>query len=275
MIFRLRIALAVLWLSCSVALSAQIGFHMPFVNDAAPGSNKNMTVKVTNFDSIASMQYVIRWNPAVLKYLTIDNFGVLPGLDLLDFNVQNAVDSGFIRVVWEGPNSFPGVSVADSSTIFRIRFNVIGADTSSTFIRFTEINYSFPTTDFEVVKVVSPNGALDDFDEHECSLTHGFIAVGYSVASHEPTDDAAMQLAVSPNPFTDNTKVEFSLEQTEDVQITVTDATRRVVFQQPVQHLSAGKHQINLEKAYFPAKGAYFLLVRAGSKMSVRPIICN
>jgi hypothetical protein len=274
MIFRLRIALAVLWLSCAVSLSAQVGFSMPFVNDAAPGSNKNMTVQVTNFDSIASMQYVIRWNPAVLKFLTIDNFGVLPGLDILDFNVQNAVDSGFIRVVWEGPNSFPGVSVPDSSTIFRIRFNVIGAANSSTFIRFTEINYSFPTTDFEVVKVVSPNGALDDFDEHECSLTDGFIAVGYSVATSEATDDAGMNLAVSPNPFTSDTKVEFSLEQPEDVQITVADATHRVVFQQAAQHFPTGKHQITLEKACFPAKGAYFLLVRAGSKISVRSIIC-
>ncbi len=95
MILRLRIAFAVLWLSCTGAVSAQIGFSMPFINAAVPGTDKYMTVKVTNFDSIVSMQYVIRWDPTVLQYVTINTFGAIPGLDLLDnFNVTHAVDSG-------------------------------------------------------------------------------------------------------------------------------------------------------------------------------------
>lgn len=274
MSFRLRIAFAVLWLCCSVAASAQIGFSIPFVNAAVPGTDKNLTVKVTNFDSIVSMQYVIRWNPTVLKYVTINNFGALPNLDILDFNASNAIDSGYVRLVWEGPNSFPGVSAPDGTTIFRLRFTVIGPDTSSSPVKFTELINTFPATEFEIVKVVSPDSTLQAFDEHQCDLINGFVAVGFTVATQEPTETDALALSVAPNPFSDNTTAEFFLEQSADVQVMVADATGRIVFQKDMPDLPSGKNGLDLDKAIFPAKGAYFLTVRAGSEMSVRPMIC-
>lgn len=275
MSFRLRIALAVMWLCCACALSAQIGFSMPFINGAATGSNKSLTVKVTNFDSIVSMQYVIRWDPTVLKYLTIDNFGAVPTLGLTHFNAANALDSGYVKLQWEGPNFFPGVSVPDGTAIFRMRFNIIGPDTSSTIVKFTEITNTSPFIEFEVLKVVSPNGTIQAFDEHHCTLTHGFVAVGYTVATAEPTIQDALELTVAPNPITENTRADFFLEQTADVQILIADATGRIVFQKELPNLPSGKNGIDLDKAIFPAKGAYFLTVRAGSEMSVRPMICN
>jgi hypothetical protein len=275
MIFRLRIAFAVLWLSCTGAVSAQIGFSMPFINAAVPGTDKYMTVKVTNFDSIVSMQYVIRWDPTVLQYVTINTFGAIPGLDLLDFNVQQAVDSGIVRLVWEGPNSFPGVSVIDGYTIFRLRFTVIGSDTSSTPVKFTETNNTFPALDFEIVKVVSPDSTLQAFDEQDCTLINGFVAVGYTVATDEPASANVLELIVSPNPFSDNTKAEFHLAETADVQAFITDAAGRLVFQKDMPHLPSGKHAINIDKAVFQAKGAYFITIRAGSQTSVQPMICN
>lgn len=268
---RLRLAFAMLWLFSSVALSAQIGFSLPFVNDAAPGSNKSLAVRVTNFDSIVSMQFVVRWDPTVLKYLTIDNFGAVPQLDINDFNAQRALDSGYVRMVWEGPNSFPGVSVEDDATIFRIRFNVIGPDTSSSQVKFTEITYSFPNTEFEILKVVSPDSTLRAFNETECNLDHGFVAVGYTVSAEEASREA-LEMQVSPNPFSVNTEAVFTLEQSSDVKMLVSDAQGKLVHQTTLPQLPAGIHRYAIDSAIFPAKGAYFLTIYAGKQTCVRPI---
>ncbi len=271
--FRLRIAFAVLWL-CSVnALSAQIGLSLPFINGAAPGTNKSLSVRVSNFDSIVSMQYVIRWNPAVLEYTNIDLFN-LPGLSIQNFNAQRALDSGFVRLLWEGPNSFPGVSLLNDVSIFRLKFKVIGPDTSSTFIRFTEITNAFPATDFEIVKVIRPDSTLAAFNELQCNLVHGFVAVGYTVATTSPDNDP-LALSLSPNPFSENTRAEFYLEQTADIQVVIADAAGRILFQEDLPQLPAGKQGVNINKAVFPAKGAYFLTIRTGSQTSSRTLICN
>lgn len=246
---------------------------MPFINGAVPSNYLNMTIKVTNFDSIASMQYVIRWNPTVLKYSNINNFGAVPGLDIQDFNTGNAIDSGYVKLLWEAPNVTTGVSLPDSTTIFRLRFFVVGADTSSTPVQFTELTNTFPIIDFEVTKVVGPNGAVKGFDENECFLTNGFVAVGFTVATGEPSAADAFGLNIAPNPFVENTQATFSLQHKADVQVQVADATGRIVFQQDMPGLLAGQHQIDLDKAIFPSKGAYFLTVRAGSEMSVRSLI--
>lgn len=220
------------------------------------------------------MQYVIRWNPAVLKYITIDSFQ-LPSLAITNFNVQRALDSGIVRLVWEGPNSFPGVSRPDNSTIFRLRFNVIGSDTSSTFVRLTEITNTFPTIDFEVVKVIRPDSTIIGYDEQQCTLNHGFVAVGFTVGTQELDSSDALQLIVSPNPFSDNSRADFFLAQTADIQVIVADASGRILFQKDMPQLLPGKHGIDINKAVFPAKGAYFLTIRTGSQTSSRTLICN
>lgn len=220
------------------------------------------------------MQYVIRWNPAVLRYLTIDSFQ-LPNLSLNNFNTQRALDSGIVKLLWEGPSFFPGISRPDNATIFRLRFNVIGPDTSSTAVRFTEITNTFPFLDFEVLKVISPDSTIGMLNEQQCKLKNGFVAVGFTVDTKEPQDPDALQLTLAPNPFSENTQVEFYIAQTADVQAIVTDVSGRILFQKDMPQLPSGKHGININKAIFPAKGAYFLTIRTGSQSSTRTLICN
>jgi hypothetical protein len=268
---RICSVIAALWLLGSSSLKAQVELSLPYVNNAAPGSVKNLPVRVANFDSIVSMQFVIRWNPAIIKYTGIDNFGTLPNLGLTNFNATKAVDSGYVRLLWEGPNSFPGVTLPDGSTIFRLKYTVIGPDTSSTPVRFTEITYSFPFTEFEIVKVVAPDGTLAAFTEQDCRLVNGFVAVGYTVSADEP-NDGELEMQVAPNPFSDKTIASFSLERTSDVQVTVTDLAGRVIHQQELRALNSGIHQLTFGREIFPAKGAYFLTIQAGSQTTVRPL---
>ncbi|MFM8489146.1 MAG: hypothetical protein ACKOCH_22670, partial [Bacteroidota bacterium] len=251
---RICSVIVAVWLLGSLSLNAQVELSLPYVNNAAPGSAKTLPVRVANFDSIVSMQFVIRWNPAIIKYIGIDGFGTLPNLGLTNFNATKAVDSGYVRLLWEGPNSFPGVTLPDGSTIFRLKYSVIGPDTSSTPVRFTEITYSFPFTEFEIVKVVAPDSTLAAFPEQDCRLLNGFVAVGYTVSADEP-NDGELEMQVAPNPFSDRTIASFSLERSSDVQVTITDLAGRVIHQQELRALNSGTHQLTFGREMFPAKG--------------------
>lgn len=239
---------------------------------ATPGATQNLPVTVTNFDSIVSIQYVVRWNPAVLKYLKVDNFGINT-LSTNNFNATHAIDSGFIRVQWEGP-IFPGVSLPDGATLFRLRLTAIGADTSSSSVKFTEITDHFPATYFEAVKV-NRDTSVEILEEAQCVLNHGFVAIGYTVPTTEAVNENKWGLSVSPNPVTAISQATFSLDKSTDIQAVIADASGKIVYQKDFPGLSAGIHGIEIDKAIFPAKGAYFLTIRAGSETSVRTIICN
>ena len=264
-----------MWLLCASVLPAQIELFMPFLNGVQTGTNKLIPVRVVNFDSIVSIQLAVRWNPDVLRYSNIDQLNNLPFLSSNNFNVTNALDSGYIKFVWEGPNSFPGTSVADSTTLFRLRFAVIGPDTSSSPIKITEIKNSFPQLDFEIVKVIRPDSTLKAFELEECTLTHGFVAVGFTVATDEPGADDPFQLQVSPNPFSNNTHIAFFTEQTADVQIMILDAAGRLVFQKDMSQLPSGAHDLYIDQAIFSTKGAYYLNIRSGAQTAVRTMICK
>ncbi len=261
-----------LWLLFgAVSLSAQgASFYFPFINNAAPGSNKLMPLKVLNFDSVVALQMVVRWDPKVLKYLTIENFG-LDGLTLSDFNTARALDSGFVRLQWEGSNFLPpGISEADSSTLFRMRFNVIGADSTCSPVEITEL-LTFPPLNFELVKVL-PDTSNVGYNLDECPHTNGFVCVGFTLSADEPVTNE-IPLSLSPNPFSVSSQLKFDLDETADAQVFITDALGRIVFKKDFYRLPPGQHGMVIENGMLGTPGLYFLTLRAGRKTATRSLV--
>ena len=261
-----------LWLLFgAMSLPAQgVSFYFPFINNAAPGSNKSMPLKVVNFDSVVALQLVIRWDPKVLKYLTIDSLK-LNDLTLSNFNTARALDSGYVRLQWEGPTSLPpGTSVADNSTIFRMRFNVIGPVMSSSPVLITEI-LDFPPLNFEVVKVM-PDTSNVAYGIEDCPRTHGFIAVAFTVKADEPAA-AEVPVSLAPNPFLVYTQLQFDLTEMADVQVLISDALGRIVLNRNFFKLPPGQHGMVIENGMLGAPGLYSLTVRAGPKTATRSLV--
>jgi hypothetical protein len=263
-----RLALTGLWVFFVTFLPAQVGFSLPFVNDATPGTTKNLNVTTTNFDSVVGMQFVLRWNPSVLKYIGVDNFN-LPDLDPPDFNAQQALDSGIVRLlwIWSNPQAFPGVSLPDGTSLFRLRLNVVGQDSSSSSVVFTQS----ATTVFDVTKVAADSMLYSCLID-DVLLTPGFVAVGYTVAANEPSLVKNWAARVFPNPFSESTNIQFSLDESADVQAVVTDIVGKIVFENTLLNLSPGQHGMEIEKAFLRKKGAYFLTLRSGAKVCVQPL---
>ncbi len=261
-----------LWLLFgAMSLSAQgTSFYFPFINNAVPGNIKLMPLKVLNLDSVVAIQMVIRWDPKVLKYLTIDNIN-LGDLSISDFNTSRAVDSGYVRIQWEGATSLPpGTSVADSSTIFRFRFNVIGPDSSCSPLKITEI-LDFPPLNFEVVKVLADTSNVG-YNLDECPHYNGGVCVGFTLAT---TDAEANEipLTLSPNPFLVSSQLDFFLKEAADTQLFITDAIGHIVFEKNFFTLSPGQHGMVIEKDSLGAPGLYSLTLRAGRKIVTRSFV--
>lgn len=261
----LRLAFVSVLLLFVSRLSAQVGVILPVINESVPGASILVPVKVTNFDSVASAQFVIRWDPLILKFKNVSGLN-LPSLATTDFNWANALDSGILRFAWDSENYFPGVTVPDSTPIFRIRFDVIGPLLSGTAVSVTE---AFPTL-FEITKI-NPDSSLTSYLLPQANIHQGFVAIGFTSATGTPGGDD-FPVSVFPNPFSETAGVAFSLTQTDDVQMLITDISGRVVFDQTMRRLPPGRHVAEIDKFRFPQKGTYYLILRTGSQSSIRPI---
>ena len=261
-----------LWLFFgAVSLSAQgASFYFPFINNADSGTNKLMPLKVVNLDSVVAMQMVIRWDPKVLKYFTIDqlNLGDLSGSD---FNTTHALDSGYVRLQWEGATSLPpGTSAPDNSTIFRMRFTVIGQDSTCSPVQITEL-LTFPALNFEVVKVL-PDTSNVGYNLSQCPHTNGFICVGFTSATHDP-QASEIPVSLSPNPFLVSTEFQFDLTETADAQVFISNAMGQIVFEKNFSKLPPGQHGMVIENSMLGAAGVYSLMLRAGRKTATRTLV--
>lgn len=260
---RLLILTATLWLltTFSPPLGAQVGFSLPFINEAAPNQVMNLPLSVSNFDSIVSAQFVIQWDPEVLQFLTVGTFG-LPALSAGQFGLDSALTQGYLRFAWTCPQNVDtiGISVPDGTEIFKLKFKVIGEVLSGTPVEVTEL---LPLTVFEVG---TANGVQYGFASPTYippALDQGFVAVGYTVAAGEPAGRAPFTVTVSPNPFSENTRIVFDLESPLRASLLLTDAAGLVLFCEE-KVLPAGQTGMEIEKAVLHAPGVYFLQVRAG-----------
>ncbi len=93
-------------------------------------------VRVFDFDSLLSCQGSLQFDVTVVNYNTIQQFG-LPGMTLASFGLTQ-VGVGNLSYLWDD-GTLTGVSVADSTIIFEIVFDVVGAAGQQSAICFGDV----------------------------------------------------------------------------------------------------------------------------------------
>lgn len=262
----LRNVFVSLWLLYTTSISAQIGFTLPFLNNVTAGATVALPVKVYNFDSITSVQFVLRWNPAVLEFSSTDFYN-LPGLDENDFGLMNTLDSGILRLAWEASDLELGETAADGTTIFRLRLKATGPVNAGSVVTFG----SAPPTIFEVTQLV--DGVITPFEMGDVNVTQGFVAIGYTVSANEPYGQSnLLPVQVAPNPFHEKTQVSFDLDTASDVQLAVTDESGRIILEKTMPELGRGQHGMEIASPELREKGMYYLILRTKNKSCVQPL---
>jgi hypothetical protein len=111
---------------------ANVSLILPHMS-GANGTQVTVPVKVSDFDNIISVQGTIQFDPAIITYVSTQNYG-LPGMNSSNFGITQ-VGSGKLTFSWFD-GSLAGVTLADSTVIFSITFNIIGSSGQTSALSF-------------------------------------------------------------------------------------------------------------------------------------------
>jgi subtilisin-like proprotein convertase family protein len=139
-----------------------VGFNLPSLT-AQPGDTVNVALGVSAFQAVTSVQFTLQWDPTVLEFLGVGDFG-LPSLAADNFGT-NHVDNGDLTFSWDDPQ-LTGVALTDGTTIFTTSFRVLGNNGSSSTLSFVDS----PTS-----REVTVSAALGTFNGQNGAINVGGV----------------------------------------------------------------------------------------------------
>jgi gliding motility-associated-like protein len=100
-----------------------------------PGDTVTVDISVKNFDSIASLQASMLWDPAIISFFETQNPNTLPGT--ITFNTSPGLtNAGKLTFSWNDPGA-TGINLNDDEIIFSIRYVIVGNITDISAVDFT------------------------------------------------------------------------------------------------------------------------------------------
>ena len=123
------------------------------------GTQVDVRIRARNFTDLIAAQGTISWNVPVATYSSVTVFG-LPGMTAANFGTGQ-VGAGRLTFSWNDP-TLMGVTLADSATLFTIRYTLVGAAGSATPVTFinTPTPMEFTNNAFNTVTHSTVNGQM-------------------------------------------------------------------------------------------------------------------
>jgi hypothetical protein len=138
-----------------------VSFQASSVTTVA-GTSVVVHVTVSDFNRVTTAQGTLAWNPAVLRFLGTEQYG-LEGLASGSFG-KTLTPEGRLSFSWDDPN-VRGVTAPDGSVIFAVRFEVTGSPGSVSPLAFVDsISVCEASVDFVRCTFRALNGQLNVAD---------------------------------------------------------------------------------------------------------------
>lgn len=237
--------------------SANPGSTVPQINELAPRSGgqtlqflledqplqagRTYDIKVTaaGYKQLAGYQFGLRFDANALEIMDLN--GQLDNLQESNFAVFN--EEGFLANSWN-TNGTEGLTLEDEQQIFTMRIQAKESGRLSEFLQL----------DQRQLKPEAYNGRLQTSAVQLRFIQANAFAQNFELYQNQP------------NPFQDNTSIRFFLPSDEQVDLTVFDASGRVVIQQR-QEFRAGQQEWIVDQAQLSSGGVYYYRVatRAGA----------
>lgn len=254
--FGLPFLFIILFFSFAQAQTPSFSFETQEVN---AGAVVDIDLKVSSFQDILGMQFSVNWDPSILSFVEVGNFGIT---DVTEGSFGlNSVADGKVGFLWID-NSTMGLTVDDDTVVFSMKFNAIGAGTSSTELSFGNMPTAIEVSD--TTGVVNP------------TMTSATITiVEPNAIIYNTAPDKIKVKECYPNAFVEKTQLDFELAEGTQLSLSLLDERGRLVHQQQAYY-PAGKHQIILNKDLFPSSGVYYYeLASSEFKVSQKLIHIN
>ena len=167
--------------SCSAAIGIEI---TPSTQTISAGESLCFDFDVSNFTNIAAMQFSIHWDPNLLSFETLTDFG-LENLSLSNFGVFP--DEGLLTFAWFDAGG-GSVSLSDGSTVFSICLTTQNAGSGTLSIN------SIPTP----IEVVGEGGVILNINSNTAFYTIGAqstaATLGTSTETAQQGDEVCVQV---------------------------------------------------------------------------------
>lgn len=228
--------------------------------DTVTSSRYVANIRVRQFNKIVGAQFTLAWNPSVLTFDSVGQFG-LPFTISSNFGLQSA-QQGILRFAWS-EEGLKGIDLKDDVTLFSIFFRPVGQVNATSLIQFVDT----PTMK-EVVDV--------SFAAVQAEFRNGSVVIGQqsvtSVLTNEP--EWLNIRSAFPNPLhkESSLQVEFFSRAAEDVAVRILDVQGKVCFEQQYP-VSSGVNQLRIDANNFPVSGVYFVRLTQGDRFSTQKVL--
>ena len=227
-----------------VPVKAQLTFSLPQLA-VDSGTQIEVDLEVADFSNVGSLQFTFSWDSSILEFVEINDID-LPNFDPnSNLNIMQ-VDRGYLII--GGWINLNGYNLNDGDALFTVVFDVIGNPGDSTGIALTD--------DPVMTIVGNPDNEFIDFERPP-----GYVTVNGTSSTSSPADFGWELTAPSPNPFNENSQIEFYTPQSTEVEWTIFDVAGKLILIENKKY-APGYHSYYLEQHSLPTTGTYFIQMR-------------
>jgi hypothetical protein len=123
----------------------------PVINDDC-AKVVEVPIRATNFKDLISTKFTLKWNPSVIGFIDVSNYGV-PGLSISSNSFgTNNTQNGMLTFNWNDPTR-QGKTISDTATLFKVRFYTTNATNTQTQITFTNDLTSIEAINLNLINI--------------------------------------------------------------------------------------------------------------------------
>jgi hypothetical protein len=249
------------------------------------GTQTCLDIKAENFFWMTNAEFSLNYDPAFATFKQIQ-LGSNP-LNLKTTGAQSNFEmtTGAIHFNWKNNTAINGVTLDDQTTLFSACFQSFETPGIATHINFGSghcLGIGAARKNIGGVPMLTKDGAILTKKSEFIIKTDTVIIVYGNRIGHK-TDTgtgtatngvfANLQAVIYPNPFTESATVEFTLAESEDVEILIFDPIGRIVYKKSAELLPPGKHGMKIDKDMLPEKGIYYLTIRTTTQNAVQTFL--
>lgn len=208
-----------------------------------PSTIYKADIKITNFKKIVGMQFTVNWDASILSFREVKNFTLSGNPNAESFG-KTKTTAGMLAFQWFD-ESLQGRTLADSTILFSIEYEVIGGANSFTSLTFTDDIALREVADFslEAIPAAYHPGTINIA---LATQTHTYNSAPHLVK----VDDSF------PNPFHDVTQIQIELKTPTQARLLIQNVQGQTVYEEQ-RSFPSGAHTLRLTKEMFPAAGTY------------------
>ena len=216
------------------------------------GEEVTVTFKAKDFQNLVTCQYTLNFNPHVLEFVEAVPNVLGSNSTGLIFNSIRA-DEGLLAVSWF--NQTP-VNLPDGESLYTFKF--IAMQNAGSLKELLSVS-----DDYIVVEAAKHDGTF---------LGVGLVFEGVTTAAGEQLAGKFALYQNSPNPFGYRTAIGFSLPESTNVKLTISDTEGRVV-KEIKGYYGAGYHQVFVERKELSANGVLFYRLDTPTHTAVKKMV--